>query len=237
MHTCIYDKTDKGREEIATRKYQVAAKLRTLLVMVDGRRPVEALATNFAALGLSMENLDELLRQEYITLVAGGPAASEPESEAPRPPASARARMLARTAARQSKLADAGEDGPATAPMPEPAGMAPATAESAERSRALYTFYNQTIKSTIGLRGFALQLKVEKAAGIEDFRALRLPYLEAVLKAKGRELAMSLRDRLDLLLGGKPEVDDFELPDEKAPARGAFDYFNLASDSVKTSEF
>ncbi len=213
MSSWIYDKTDKGREEIATRKYQVPPRLRTLLVMIDGRHSLESLLNNFAGLGLSAENVDELLRQEYITLVSGGPAANESDLEAPRvgsPPASARARMLARTrgqAARQGQASDAEpellQEEPAAAP-----------ADSAERFRALYDFYNQTIKSTIGLRGLMLQLKVEKAASIDDLRALRLPYLQAVLKARGREMALSLRDRLDHLLGGKPGNDDFALPDE-----------------------
>jgi hypothetical protein len=213
MVSHIYDKTDKGREEIATRKYQLPPKLRTLLVMIDGRHSLESLLKHFAALGLGEDNVKELVGQGYIALAAG-PAADEPEPEQARAPASARARMLART--RNQAAAHSGveadrpaiePDSPAVEPAPE---VMPAT--NAERFRALYEFYNQTIKSTIGLRGFALQLKVEKAVGIEDFRALRLQYLEAVLKAKGREMALSLRERLDQLLGGKPAVDDFELP-------------------------
>ncbi len=46
-----------------------------------------------------------------------------------------------------------------------------------------------------------LQLKVDKCVTIEDFRELRDAYLEAVLKAKGREMALSLSGRLDQLLG------------------------------------
>jgi hypothetical protein len=226
MNTCIYDKTDKGREEIATRKYQVPPKLRTLLVMIDGRHPLDALLKHFEALGLNKDNIDELVRQEYITLVSGGPAANEPELDPARarPPASARARMLARTrslaAARAGQSADSDHEGtpsqliadddrpaPAAQPAPLVVGM-----DNADRFRALYEFYNQTIKSTLGLRGFVLQLKVEKAASIDDFRELRLPYLQAVFKAKGREMALSLRDRLDQLLGGKPADDDFALP-------------------------
>ena len=66
--------------------------------------------------------------------------------------------------------------------------------------QSIYNFYSETIKNTVGLRGYALQLKVERAGSIEDFRALRTPYLEAVFKAKGAEMARSLRDRLDQLL-------------------------------------
>ena len=66
--------------------------------------------------------------------------------------------------------------------------------------QALYNFFNETIRSAIGLRGYALQLKVERATTIADFRALRQAYLEGVLKAKGPELEHSLRNRLDQLL-------------------------------------
>lgn len=222
MNTCIYDKTDKGREEIATRKYQVPPRLRTLLVMIDGRRPLGVLEKDFAGLGLSEASVEELLRAEYITLVSNGVAANEAVLPAPRPPASAKARMQARTraaAARAQVSDDAYLEGPdvieaeraAEAGSEEAPDAAP-TMEEAERFRALYDFYNQTVKSTLGLRGFVLQLKVEKAASVDDFRALRQAYLEAVLKARGREMALSLRDRLDQLLGGPPARDGFVLP-------------------------
>jgi hypothetical protein len=38
MSAVIYDKTEKGREEVATRKYQLAPRMRSLLVMVDGKQ-------------------------------------------------------------------------------------------------------------------------------------------------------------------------------------------------------
>jgi hypothetical protein len=38
-------------------------------------------------------------------------------------------------------------------------------------------------------------MKVERAGTLDDFKKLRQPYLEAVLKSKGREMARSLRDR------------------------------------------
>lgn len=223
MNTCIYDKTDKGREEIATRKYQVAAKLRTLLVMIDGRQPLGSLMKNLGPLGLSEEHVDLLLAEEYIVLVAGGPVESAAET-APQParaPVSARARMLARNAARQERMHGA-----------EPEEQ-PDVADEAIRFRALYAFYNETIKPTLGLRGLPLQLKVEKAADAADLRALRLPFLQAAFKAKGRDAALALRERLDDLLGGAPEADDFALPDEgAAPRQSGLNYFNRASESV-----
>lgn len=237
MNTAVYDKTDKGREEIATRKYHVAPRLRTLLVMIDGRLPLDALLKNFAGLGLNQDSIDELINQEYITLVSGSTQAPVPPAPAhPRPASTPAARMAARRAAGAAEhLAAAGAAehlaAPAEAPGSEPASeasepvlrvAASAPAEQApvatpqdeaDQFRHLYDFYNQTIKSTIGLRGIMLQLKVEKCATVADFRELRLQYLEAVLKAKGSEMAHSMRGRLDQLLGGKPERDDFNLPE------------------------
>lgn len=200
----VYDKTDKGREEIATRKYHLSSRLRTLLVMIDGRLGLDALLKNFAGIGVTEENFNELVQEGYISLISGG----EPAPAAPaRPSASARPRPVAKA---PDGTQDDAHDGAVPAVASAPAA---APVDEAERFRHLYDFYNQTIKSTIGLRGIMLQLKVEKCSNIEDFRQLRLQYLEAVLKARGSEMARSLRGRLDELLGGKPEREDFILPD------------------------
>lgn len=190
----LYDKSDKGREEIATRKYHVPAKLRSLLVMIDGNRPLDELMKNFGPLGLGVEHVAELLEGEYIVLIDDGEPEPAPEpAAAQRPVMSARARMAARRGASASASASI------RAHLELDDGDAEAEA-AAQRHLALHEFYSQTIKSTLGLRGMMLQLKVEKCAGIEDFRELREAYLDAVLKAKGREMALSLSGRLDQLL-------------------------------------
>ncbi len=232
MNACVYDKTEKGREEIATRKYHMPAKMRALLLMIDGRHTLDAVLKNFEAQGMTEETIHQLVSEQYITLIKGEP---EPEPEtpaAPRRPLSAKDRMAARRANAAHRAADGsgtpsqlldellaeGEDDDAPDPtqsvsMPLPGTPAAASAapavDEAERFRTLYAFYNETIKSTLGLRGVMLQLKVEKCGNLDDFRAMRTPYLEAILKAKGREMTLSLRDRLDSLLGGKPANDDF----------------------------
>lgn len=175
MNTSIYDKTAKGREEIATRKYQLAPRLRTLLVLVDGHKPEEELLRNVAGLGLTVNALQELLAQELIVLTTS--YAVLPET--------------------------------AQAPAPAPAPVAQAEVETTslptvsqvQQFQSVYDFYNKTIKSTMGLRGFTLQLKVEKAGTVDELRELRDPYLEAVQKAKGRDLAIQLAQQLDQLLG------------------------------------
>ena len=213
----IYDKTDKGREEISTRKYHVAAKLRSLLLMIDGHRPLEMLMKNFGALGLTQEHVAELLSEGYISLIdAGEPEPGpEPVTAAPRPVVSARARAVARRAAsvhahHEHEHEQHGEaDGtPHDLQAPQevhrtPVQAAAAGVSEAEIFMAVREFYTQTIKSTLGLRGMMLQLKVEKCAGMADLRELRDVYLDAVLKSKGREMALSLSGRLDQLLGNE----------------------------------
>jgi hypothetical protein len=147
MNTCIYDKTDKGREEIATRKYQVPPKLRTLLVMIDGRHPLESLLKNFAVLGLSKDNVDELAQQGFIALVSGAEPPEEPDADAPpspRPPASARARTLERAAMRQQKLAEAQHAPQAFTAAEAPAAEAPAAEPPTERParRTFFDYFN-----------------------------------------------------------------------------------------------
>ena len=200
MDKHIYDKSDKGREEIATRKYHMPAKLRSLLVMIDGHRPIEVLMKSFGPLGLSTDHVTELLRDEYIVLIDDGAPEIEPEvASAHRPAMTARARQLA-LREKSARAHHANEDGPPSVqPMPEV--TAADSMAQAERIVAVSDFYTQTIKSTLGLRGMMLQLKVDKCVNMEDYRELRDTYLDAVLKAKGREMALSLSGRLDQLLG------------------------------------
>jgi hypothetical protein len=194
MNTSIYDKTAKGREEIATRCYQLAPRLRTLLVMVDGRRAEDELLRNVAGLGLNAASMAELVEQGYIRLTTSYATMSEPEPAPPPAPAPVHAPEAA---------------------LPHAEAEPPAPSQ-AEQFRSLYDFYNKTIKANIGLRGFTLQLKVEKAASVDELRALRRPYLEAVLKAKGRVIAAQLAEQLDKLMGIVSNPDSLLQTDDPA---------------------
>jgi len=66
MQTVIFDKTDKGRDEIITRKYRLANRLRTLLVMVDGKSTQEELLKRVAGLGLNKADFDGLVDDGFI---------------------------------------------------------------------------------------------------------------------------------------------------------------------------
>ncbi len=158
MHSFIYDKTDKGREEIATRKYQVPAKMRTLLVLIDGRHTLEWLLKNVAGLGLNEANIDQLLQQGYITLVSGAPAVSEAAladasagvaPDRAKPPASARARMLARqAAARQALVANGAEADEPESESESESDAAPEEPAPAPARKGFFDYFNLASEST-----------------------------------------------------------------------------------------
>src|SRR5471032_1213294 len=179
MNTAIYDKTDKGRNEIATRSQHLAPRLRTLLLLIDGRRSEQELLASVAGLGLTETALAELLAQGYIVL----------------------SRSYATLPAVDEVVVPL-ETAPAVVAPSTGGVQAAMVVDAVQQFQSVYNFYTKTIKSRIGLRGFTLQMKVEKAASIGDLRELRQPYLDAVLKAKGDAVADELRAQLDQLLDG-----------------------------------
>ncbi|HWX03097.1 hypothetical protein [Collimonas sp.] len=194
----IFDKTERGRSEITTRGQAVAPRLRTLLLLVDGKTGSDELLRKVAGLGLGQEHLDELLQAGLIQ--ASGDAGANVPIAAPAAAPAAAAPVAGSPAAAPTAAKSVASAAPASPEQILPPGQT--------QFEAIYHFYNDTIKSMIGLRGYGLQLRVERASSVQDFRELRQAYLEAVLKAKGEEIARSLRGRLDqlLYLGERPQT-------------------------------
>lgn len=170
MHR-IFDKTDKGREEIATRKYRLAPRLRTLLLLIDGKQNTGQLLQKIA--GLDEQSIEELLAGEFIQEVSDSAAvdpAEQPNEDS--------------------------TDAPETI-VEQPAPPAIVLAEGESKFQAIRKFYTETIRTTIGLRGYNLQLKVDEAKSVDDLHALQEPYIAAVVKAKGEEATRNLHDRLE----------------------------------------
>ena len=88
----IYLKTQKGTEAIANRHSGLAPRLRSLLIMVDGKRTYAELTTMAAALG-DPERLSELeaegLVEPAVTEEKTMPAALEPAGVPQQPAAAA----------------------------------------------------------------------------------------------------------------------------------------------------
>ncbi len=188
MLDIIYDKTDKGREEIASRKFGLSVKTRSLLLLIDGKTAASDLLAKLSSVGLDISRLDELIEGDFI----GPRLIPEPESQAAQE--AAVASEPARLASTATEQASSFREG----------------MSDADRFQAVYRFYNESIKTNLGFRGFTLQLKVEKAADMADFEQLRVPFLKAVMKVCDRDTARKLRDRLDpLLYLGDIHLDSF----------------------------
>ncbi len=159
----MLDKTEKGREEISTRQYHLSARIRTLLLLVDGKHDIDHLLEKVSGLGLGEESITELIESGFIYDTTPAPI---------------------------------------TEPVPEPPSEEAIATREQKQLDLLYDFYTDTIKNAVGLRGYAFQSRVERAKSLEDFRELRIPFLEVVLKALGDQEARKLRDQLDPLLNG-----------------------------------
>src|SRR5687768_12585027 len=70
----VLEKTTKGLEEIETRKHKLDAKLRPLLISINGKDKASELAGRFAVLGDVGALLDELLAQGFVKAAAGAPS-------------------------------------------------------------------------------------------------------------------------------------------------------------------
>ena len=67
----VLEKTTKGVEEIETRKHKLDAKLRPILIAVNGKLSAGELMSRFASLGDAGALLDDLVKQGFVKLAAG----------------------------------------------------------------------------------------------------------------------------------------------------------------------
>lgn len=174
MASIYYDKTDKGREEISSRKYQLPSKLRPLLVMIDGKHGSDELLKRLAAIGFTQENLEELLCLGFIAPVQVSVPAPVDLVRKDTPQVVEESKTETKETSKQ--------------------------VTPAEKIANLRQFFTETIKGNLGLRGFTLQLKVERAETLEDFISLSEDYVEALYKAKGQQIARNLEARLQDLI-------------------------------------
>ncbi|WP_423191979.1 hypothetical protein [Cupriavidus sp. H18C2] len=206
----VYHKTEAGQEEIRTRARKLDHKLRALLLIVNGERARSALLAQVAGMGVAEEAFDTLLALGLIAPAAAPARAAPAAARSGRPAAPARPADTNLFAA-YSGFNSAGGKGiddrvddrdvladTTIAPALTPA-RAPATV-GADGYQRLYHFYTDVIGNHLGLRGYVLQVKVEKAATVVELAALRDTLGAALQKAKGDITAHAIIDQLDDLL-------------------------------------
>jgi hypothetical protein len=80
----VYEKTENGNEEIKTRKFNLSQKLRTLLIIVDGKKERGAILNQFSSMEGAAAALDELEQKGFIarkTANVAAPGALSSEEE------------------------------------------------------------------------------------------------------------------------------------------------------------
>src|ERR1700682_5854575 len=82
LSEAIYAKTPASSEEVRSRKVKLAPKLRTMLILVDGRKPVGALRDEVSSCGMPSDCIEQL---ETLGLVQplGAPASTQPPAATP----------------------------------------------------------------------------------------------------------------------------------------------------------
>lgn len=77
-HSAIYCKSEKGLDEMTSRKYGLPPKLRSILILIDGKRPFADLAKLAANFGQPEELLTSLVEGGFVQPQGGAPAGAAP---------------------------------------------------------------------------------------------------------------------------------------------------------------
>ncbi|MBB3006612.1 hypothetical protein [Cupriavidus alkaliphilus] len=193
----IYRKTEAGQDEIRSRARKLDHKLRALLLMVNGERREHALLAQVAGMGIGPEAMATLLAQGLVEAAAepAQPPASAPQAPARVAPPAADTNLFSVYAMRHAPVAEVAAPPHASAA----AAHSPAEIQAYQR---VYHFYTDVIGQHLGLRGYMLQVKVEKAADLPALMALREPLHAALLKVRGDITARAIMAQLDQLRDG-----------------------------------
>jgi hypothetical protein len=82
QRSAVLAKTEKGAEEVKSRAYGLPARLRSVLIMVDGVSSVGDLVERFNAIPNIEGSLQLLLEQEYVALAGARQAPAAPPTTA-----------------------------------------------------------------------------------------------------------------------------------------------------------
>ena len=169
MHTLILKKTDKGMEALRARDPALPHRMRPAFIMFDGQKSIEqvmALAPSAGGQLQVLEDIKQLLQQGLLELLRSGDASQAPPS----------ASDLMDSLAVPAPTAQ-----PAAAPA-APLTTSAAISDPGERYIKAYAAASQLV-SGLGLKGFRLQLQLERAQGYDGLVAI-LPKLREVIDAK-----------------------------------------------------
>ncbi len=168
----LYRKTAKGLIEIETRANRLPPRLRSLLILVDGRRSDEELRRTFPQ--QADESLIALVGDGFIEVVSVADSAPAPRT-ATRPP----------TAAAPTRPA-----APVAAASTMPASLPPLTEFSTLRREAVRALNNE-----VGPVAEALAIRMERAREWDELRPLIDKALGLIADVRGRAAATAYQQR------------------------------------------
>jgi hypothetical protein len=176
----IYIKTPLGIDEIQDRKLNLAPRLRTMLIMIDGHKPVSVLRENATKFGCPEDFIESLLAAGLIAKVG----------------ATAGIAVSAPTVAANASVASSDSPAP-TAPL---TAAQPVQDEYA-RFRIAKDYMNTAVVNSLGMKAFFFTLKLERAGTVDDLRGLVKPFQDALTKATSAAEADALTKQLLEYLG------------------------------------
>lgn len=157
MESLVLKKTEKGLEALRTRDPALPKRLRAAFILFDGHKSVaQVMPLLPAALALEWGDISSMLQAGWLELLHPTMA---PQVPAPSVPSAETLQAMQHRAVASAQTAS--------------------IASPAERYQKAYTL-TTALLGEMGLRGFRLQLAVEKANGYDDLVAL-LPRLQASL--------------------------------------------------------
>ena len=176
MREVMYRKTEAGREEISQRTRKLPTQLRTILLMVDGQRTPAQLRALINDMKAPPDTLEQLALEGLIELVpAGFNAAGVVDVVTPRGGAApAEAAAVAALEAQAVAEAQEADD---------------ASAAQSGKYILLYEKMSEAVRAHLGLRGYFMQLKIERCTTADELEALLPEFREALAKAKGETFA------------------------------------------------
>jgi hypothetical protein len=181
----LYFKTEAGKREIQDRALRLPAALRSILLMVDGQRDQAQLRELMAGLRAPDDAIEQLVVKGLIQRGDGVASAAAPV-ELP-----AKAPVQASTAAPVATPSKAPIEVPApvsAAALPALPGAINVPAEFGNYRR-LYNFVTDTVNRHLGLKGYFMQLKVERCPDVDALLDLLPEVATALTKAKDHTFA------------------------------------------------
>lgn len=172
MLKSVYQKTEAGRQAWKARSIELAPRARAAFILFDGVRTLSEVLTTTSGLGVTDEDIKDMLARGFLVELDMPPVAALATGKKPVPAPAQGFPVVAAVA----------ETAPSASP-PAPSTLT----DSQERYKLAYPIAAR-LTSSLGLRGFRLNLAVEAAGNLEQLRAVAPRIRESVGAEKCREL-------------------------------------------------